>query len=174
MVFQARFELATSSSQDSRSNPTLLLKDILMFSFGTPNGNWTRISALKGRCSQPFKLWEHNYIIVFGAEDRTWTYNLFITSELHCQLCYSSIFLVDNVRIALTTSCLQSKRSPNWTNCPFFYYFILAYPQGLEPWTTDLESVMLTHYTTDIYLAFGIGLEPIAYWLTASRSNRWS
>lgn len=47
------------------------------------------------------------------AFDRIWTYNPFITSEVHYQLCYKGILVVD-AGYDPTTSDVSDRRSTNW------------------------------------------------------------
>ena len=49
------------------------------------------------------------------AFDRIWTYNPFITSEVHYQLCYKGILVVD-AGYDPTTSDVSDRRSTNWAN----------------------------------------------------------
>ena len=96
-------------------------------------------------------LWPLGNSTTYGADDRTWTDNLLITSQLLCQLSHTSISIF----------CFYKwwwKKDSNLRSRP----------------TTDLQSAPFGHSGIPPLMELMIGLEPITCWLQVSCSANWA
>ena len=93
------------------------------------------------------------------AFDRIWTYNPFITSEVHYQLCYKGILVVD-VGYDPTTSTISAWCSTNWANQLF------CSPTGIRTQTKYLEGIYAIQLHHRTILADLVGYDPTYFTLT--------
>ena len=115
----------------------------------------------------------------YGAGDRNRTCNPLITSQVHCQLCYTSI-LVCPERLELSTQWLKVTCSTYWATGTYIPLFNCLCDLSVSIKTHLLNWLhiyynsffaILQFFASSNFLVAGVGIEPTTFRLWAWRAT---